>query len=111
MFQAESLLNTPLFAGFPGFVSKLWLTADELDRYRGFYQWDGTRPPEDYVRALWWALALVSHRHSIRYCILPGQLRDDILESAPSKSAPDRPTRRGGGWSGPRQDQHDRAGR
>ncbi len=29
LFRAESLLNTPLFAGFPGFVSKLWLTADE----------------------------------------------------------------------------------
>ncbi|MFZ2529810.1 MAG: hypothetical protein WAX14_19485 [Rhodococcus sp. (in: high G+C Gram-positive bacteria)] len=27
VFRAESLLNTPLFAGFPGFVSKLWLTA------------------------------------------------------------------------------------
>ncbi|SEB31846.1 GyrI-like domain-containing protein [Rhodococcus koreensis] len=90
LFQAERLLNTPLFAGFPGFVSKLWLTADDLDRYRGFYQWDGTRPAEDYVRALWWALALVSHRHSIRYCILPGQLRDDVLEGARSEewSAP-----------------------
>src|SRR3974377_2121162 len=26
-FRAESLLNTPLFVGFPGFVSKLWLGA------------------------------------------------------------------------------------
>jgi hypothetical protein len=25
-FRRESLLNTPLFVGFPGFVSKLWLT-------------------------------------------------------------------------------------
>src|SRR5436190_12570183 len=24
-FRVESLLNTPLFVGFPGFVSKLWL--------------------------------------------------------------------------------------
>ena len=29
VFRAESLLNTPLFAGFPGFVSKLWLAHDE----------------------------------------------------------------------------------
>src|SRR5262245_15688467 len=28
-FRRESLLNTPLFVGFPGFVSKLWLANDE----------------------------------------------------------------------------------
>jgi hypothetical protein len=28
LFRWESLLNTPLFVGFPGFVSKLWLAAD-----------------------------------------------------------------------------------
>ena len=39
-FRWESLLNTPLFAGFPGFVSKLWLAHDDLGRYRGFYEWD-----------------------------------------------------------------------
>lgn len=27
-FRRESLLNTPLFAGFPGLVSKLWLAPD-----------------------------------------------------------------------------------
>ena len=36
-FRLESMLNTPLFAGFPGFVSKLWLADDELGRYLGFY--------------------------------------------------------------------------
>jgi hypothetical protein len=35
VFRAESLLNTPLFAGFPGFVSKLWLTHDDEGCYRG----------------------------------------------------------------------------
>jgi hypothetical protein len=39
-FRGESLLNTPLFAGFPGFVSKLWLANDGLGRYRGLYEWD-----------------------------------------------------------------------
>ena len=27
VFRAESVLNTPMFAGFPGFVSKLWLAS------------------------------------------------------------------------------------
>lgn len=33
-FRWESLLNTPLFVSFPGFVSKLWLANDERGRYR-----------------------------------------------------------------------------
>jgi hypothetical protein len=54
VFRRESLLNTPLFAGFPGFVSKLWLTDDERGRYRGLYEWDGPRLAENYARALWY---------------------------------------------------------
>lgn len=81
LFRAESLLNTVLFAGFPGFVSKLWLRHDEHGRYRGFYEWDGSGPAEDYVRALHRVLALVSERGSIHYAVLPGLRRDDVLES------------------------------
>ncbi|WP_081830468.1 hypothetical protein [Rhodococcus sp. UNC363MFTsu5.1] len=85
LFRAESLLNTPLFVGFPGFVSKLWLTADEEDRYRGFYQWDGERPARDYVCALWWVLALVSCLDSIRYRVVPDACRDNVLADAAPK--------------------------
>jgi hypothetical protein len=52
-FRRESLLNTPLFAGFPGFVSKLWLADDDLGRYRGPYEWDDPLLAENYARALW----------------------------------------------------------
>jgi len=79
-FRAESLLNTPLFAGFPGFVSKLWLAADEHGRYRGLYEWDGPRLAEAYARALWRVLALVSVPGSIHYVVLPGLRRDEVLE-------------------------------
>ena len=60
LFRAESLLNTPLFVGFPGFVSKLWLAHDGHGVYRGLYEWDGPQRAESYARALWWVLALVS---------------------------------------------------
>ena len=43
MFRLESLLNTPLFVGFPGLVSKLWLAHDAAGVYRGVYQWDGAQ--------------------------------------------------------------------
>ena len=79
-FRVESLLNTPLFAGFPGFVSKLWLAHDEHGRYRGVYEWDGPRLAGNYARALWRVLALVSVPGSIHYVVLPGLRRDAVLE-------------------------------
>jgi hypothetical protein len=78
-FRAESLLNTPLFAGFPGLVSKLWLADDERGRYRGLYEWDGPQLADAYARALWRVLALVSVRGSIHYVVLPGLRRDELL--------------------------------
>jgi hypothetical protein len=80
VFRWESLLNTPLFAGFPGFVSKLWLADDERGRYRGLYEWDGPRLAENYARALWRVLALVSAPGSIHYVVLPDLRRDVLLD-------------------------------
>jgi hypothetical protein len=80
VFRWESLLNTPLFVGFPGFVSKLWLADDERGRYRGLYEWDGPRLAENYARALWRVLALVSAPSSIHYVVLPGLGRDVLLD-------------------------------
>jgi hypothetical protein len=78
-FRRESLFNTPLFAGFPGFVSKLWLAHDERSRYRGLYEWDGPQRADHYARALWRVLALVSVPGSVHYIVLPGMRRDDLL--------------------------------
>ena len=79
VFRLESLFNTPLFVGFPGFVSKLWLAHDERGNYRGLYEWDGPGRAEAYARALWWVLALVSVPGSIHYRVLPGQRRDAVF--------------------------------
>jgi hypothetical protein len=78
-FRWESLLNTPLFVGFPGFVSKLWLANDERGRYRGLYEWDGPQRADHYARALWRVLALVSVPGSIHYMVLTGLRRDELL--------------------------------
>ena len=79
LFRAESLLNTPLFVGFPGFVSKLWLEHDQNDAYRGIYEWDDPTLAHAYARALWRVLALVSVPGSIHYVVLPGLHRDELL--------------------------------
>ena len=85
LFRWESLLNTPLFVGFPGFVSKLWLTHDDHGVYRGLYQWDGAAAAQAYAQALWRVLALVSEAGSIAYRVLPGIWRDDLV--APSEQS------------------------
>jgi hypothetical protein len=79
LFRAESLLNTPLFVGFPGFVSKLWLAADDHGTYRGLYEWDGAERAEQYARALWRVLELVSVNGSIDYRVVPGVTRSQAL--------------------------------
>ena len=80
LFRWESLLNTPLFVGFPGFVSKLWLTADQREVYRGLSQWDDSQRAEHYARSLWRVLELVCEPGSIRYRIVPGALRNAMLD-------------------------------
>ncbi len=89
-FRMESLLNTPLFVGFPGYVSKLWLTHDEQGVYRGLYEWDGPALAEAYVRALWWVLALVCVRRSIHYAVLPELRRGELLHNAAQAEAGER---------------------
>jgi hypothetical protein len=88
LFRAESLLNTPLFVGFPGFVSKLWMTHDEHGKYRGIYQWDGPDRAEHYARSLWRVLAIGSVPGSIRYMVLPGLHRNDFLEGSTAFGTP-----------------------
>ncbi len=80
LFRWESVLNTPLFVGFPGFASKLWLTHDPNGYYRGLYEWDGAGRAEAYVRALWWALIVVCEKDSIHHRIVPGVRRDAVLD-------------------------------
>jgi hypothetical protein len=87
LFRLESLLNTPLFAGFPGFVSKLWLTHDERGCYRGIYDWDGPARAEDYARSLWRVLELGCESSSIRYVVLPGVRRDELVDATETISA------------------------
>lgn len=79
LFRVESILNTPLFVGFPGFVSKLWLAHDRHGTYRGLYEWDGAAAAEAYARSLWRVLELVSEPGSIDYRVFPGLRRDEVL--------------------------------
>ncbi|MBB5916721.1 hypothetical protein BJY24_005633 [Nocardia transvalensis] len=94
LFRRESLLNTVLFAGFPGLISKLWLAHDQRGRYRGLYEWGDPASAETYARTLWGVLALVSVPESIAYRILPGVRRAELFATAePGAGEWWRPTR------------------
>ena len=79
LFRGESLANTPLFVGFPGFVSKLWLAHDDRSVYRGLYEWDGPHLADTYARSVWRVLAVVSEPGSIDFRVLAGLGRDQLL--------------------------------
>jgi hypothetical protein len=92
MFRAESLLNTPLFAGFPGFRSKLWLTDDRTGEYRGIYDWDGRGRAWSYATTLSGLLRPVCLPGSVTFHVEPHVGRDEYLARDAVASAGDAPT-------------------
>jgi hypothetical protein len=86
-FRGESLLNTPLFAGFPGFRSKLWLTDPDTGMYRGVYEWDGPDEATAYATTLVALLELVCVPGTVRFVVRPGVTPDAVM-SDPSLQGP-----------------------
>ena len=96
LFRRECILHTPLFAGFLGFRSKLWITDTTTGNYRGLYEWDGAGRAVDYADRLVRLLALVSTRGSVRYHVVPGLRREAFLRDP--ALAPAGPGPKTDGW-------------
>ncbi|MFC8503469.1 hypothetical protein ACFUC1_13990 [Pedococcus sp. NPDC057267] len=79
VFVTTCIVNTPLFAGFPGFVRKQWMVDPLTFVYRGLYDWDGADRARWYAERLRHVLALVSVPGSIEYVVVPGLGVDDVL--------------------------------
>ncbi len=89
LFRTACVVNTPLFAGFPGFATKLWMADQGTGGYRGLYEWDGADLAGRYARALLRILRPVSVRGSARYRIIPGLRLEEYLGLLePTESAP-----------------------
>jgi hypothetical protein len=84
LFRVGCLVNTPLFAGFPGFRTKLWMADVGTGAYRGLYEWDGANLAEDYASALARILQPLSVRDSVRYRVIPDVRLDAYLEGLPA---------------------------
>lgn len=69
-FRRECVIHSPLFAGFRGFRSKLWLEDENTRIYRGVYQWDGEKDAAAYAARMVGLLAPFSNRerHDLMLC-------------------------------------------
>ncbi len=106
-FRRECLIHTPLFAGFRGFRSKLWLGDEDTRIYRGVYQWDGANDAAVYAARMVGLLAPFSNRGTARSHLVAGLTRSDYLldPDVTTGRASDgwwrlaqRPTRVGSSW-------------
>jgi hypothetical protein len=80
LFRFESLFNTLLFAAHRGFHSKLWLTDQATNYYRGIYEWEDGKSAVEYVDTLRIVLTPWVERGSLTYRIMSGVRRPDFLE-------------------------------
>jgi hypothetical protein len=78
-FRRECVLHTPLFAGFPGFRSKLWIGDIETGVYRGIYQWHGGDLARHYAARMVALLRPFSNAGTARHQVVEGVLRDEFL--------------------------------
>lgn len=78
-FRRECVIHSPLFAGFRGFRSKLWLEDENTRIYRGVYQWDGEKDAAAYAARMVGLLAPFSNRGTARSHVVPGLTRSDFL--------------------------------
>jgi hypothetical protein len=85
LFRVGCVINTPLFAGFPGFRTKLWMADVGTGGYRGLYEWDGTYLAEAYASALARILRPLSVTGSVRYRVIPDRRLDEYLEALESE--------------------------
>lgn len=78
-FRRECLIHTPLFAGFRGFRSKLWLEDRRTRIYRGIYEWDGAEEAAAYAARMVGLLAPFANRGTAQAHIVPGLTLSDYL--------------------------------
>jgi hypothetical protein len=82
-FRRECVLHTPLFAGFPGFRSKLWADDVRTGVYAGIYEWDGSERAHHYADRMVAFLAPFSTPGTARHHIVEHRHRDEFLATRP----------------------------
>jgi len=84
LFERLCIVNTLLFAGFPGYEVKLWMVDPVTSDYAGLYSWASADEADRYGRYITSVLAPFSVRDSLGYQVLPDVTLDEYLAPAPT---------------------------
>jgi hypothetical protein len=82
-FERESILNTVLYAGMPGFRVKLWMVDERSSDYGGLYEWDGEEPARAYGRYITAVLRPLCVPGSVGFELLRHGTLADFLRPSP----------------------------
>jgi hypothetical protein len=79
LFERCSIVNTLLFAGFDGYLVKLWLVNPETSDYAGLYSFGSEVDARHYGRYITSVLRWVSTAHSVGFEVDPRTTLDAHL--------------------------------
>ena len=86
VFERLCLANTVLFAGFPGYLVKLWMVDPWTADYAGLYSWRCAEEAETYGDYIVRVLSPLSTPNSVGYQLLPGTLDSHLVTSDDSET-------------------------
>lgn len=79
LFERFCVVNTLLFAGFPGYRVKLWMVDPRTADYAGLYSWRSAAEAERYAHYIVRVLAPLCRPGTIGYEVLEGIPFDQYL--------------------------------
>ena len=71
LFERLCLVNTLLFAGFDGYLVKLWMVNPTTSDYAGLYSWSSAEDAETYGRYITAVLRPLSLPGSVGFQVFP----------------------------------------
>lgn len=81
LFERLCILNTLVFAGFDGYLVKLWMVNPTTSDYAGLYSWSSAEAAGRYGRYITSILRPLSVAASIGYEVLPELTLSEYLSS------------------------------
>ena len=79
LFERESILNTMIFAGFDGYLVKLWMVDPHTSDYAGLYTWASAAEAERYASYITSVLRPLSTPGSVGYEVVADKALDDYF--------------------------------
>jgi hypothetical protein len=79
LFERLCIVNTLLYAGFDGYLVKLWMVDPETADYAGLYSWRSAEEADTYGRYITALLGPLSSTGSVGYQVLRGVTLEEYL--------------------------------